>query len=1853
MKNYNHLMWLLFSFMLLTGSQNTYSQNFYSQSGSDPSFQSLINNKTIQVGRNTIPKIPASSIDVNNSVVEVGPYANNSIKDGIRIHTPTHSNIQRKQFSNMKRWYQEDGNTQVFRLFKGDRNVRNTRKGAGRSEAFDPTVQWGRGKWHEWVGTYTIIKPLSCSIFQAKNNKSQWSVMINMSRDGDIVLNHRRSGPDITIAKKMVGKPFHLRVRDNGHNYEVYLNGTKVGEGHFDRPEGTTRFRWGMYKGGDGDVVSDAMILVTGAAVDAKNTTPIAVNKPNIKPLIAISNPTKTSFSSNEKIYVKVNANDIDGSINNVKLYVDNKLIRIESGSPYEWGHAGSPNPNELSNLTPGKTYTLKAVAEDNKGETAEKTMRIQIKAENKKPVVSFGNFPNEVKEGYKLSLSANASDQDGSITKVALYINNNLVREEMNSPYEWGHAGSPNPNELNGRSTGEYRLKLVATDNSGATSETTKVLIIRKSSGGGTTTTTTKPSECVALEQNGVVAVEAEAFTSQSKTNDRKWYVQNGNSNTPKPDPDGSHANSSSKGGYLEILPDTRVTHDDKLINGVNFTNEGGKAAVLNYKVKFKTAGKYYVWVRAYSTGTEDNGVHVGLNGKWPNSGNKMQWCSGKNQWTWESKQRTDAQHCGVAQQIYLNIPSPGVHTISFSMREDGFEFDKFVLSKSYTKPSGNGPEMVLTDCNGGNGGITTGGENQNNNDVKIDGELKKWHKVSLTFNGPNTSETASNNPFLNYRLNVTFTHQNGKSYKVPGYFAADGNAAQSSANKGNKWRVHFAPDEIGKWSYKVSFRKGNNVAVNDSNNAGSAAGFMDGKQGSFNINPSDKFGRDFRGKGRLQYVGEHYLKFAETGEYMIKQGPDSPENLFAYDDFDNTPNDRNRRKNYKAHIRDWKSGNPTWKNGKGKGLIGAVNYIASEGLNSMSFLTMNINGDDKNVYPYVNQNKRTQMDVSKLDQWAIVIEHMQKNGIFAHFKTQETENEMLLDNGNTGTERKLYYRELIARFGHNLALNWNLGEENGIIGDRNQNTAQRKSMAQYFWDHDPYRHHTVIHDGKLPDDLLGNKSRLTGFSLQTNRDDFGNVFRDVKEWIDKSRNAGKKWPVACDEPGDARHALRPDNDAGSSHTDGRKNGLWGALLAGAWGNEWYFGYHHDHSDLSLQDFRSRDKWWDYTRYALQFFDMANLPLTKMRNNNGLSSDKNSYCFAQPGQAYVVYLKNGGTTKLNLNGQSGTYQVKWFDPRNGGNLKNGSVTKVNGGTDRSLGNAPNNGKQDWVILITKGGTTTPNENTKPSVAFKTPTSNPRLESGYKLEVEVNATDDDGNVKHVDLFINNKLVRREVNAPYNWGHAGSPNPNELNGLSDGSYNIRAVATDDDGATAETTFTLTIGEDKPKKPSVRFATQTKDLTVKEGYKLEVEALATDQDGTIEYVELYIGKDLVRRENTAPYNWGYTDADATKMNSLAPGNYTVKAIATDNDGLKSETSFKLTVQSDRSSAPNVSFKTATNNVLVTTGNPIEIEVLATDQDGTIKYVELFINDDLVRRENIAPYTWGYIDEDIQKMNSLKPGSYTIKAIATDNDGNEGETSFDIIIEEDKPRVNTIRPIHDAYMQGATRFNTTELRTESGKRLTYLMFDLNEIDGVVTSAELRLSVATDVGQGPINIYLGNGTNWTEGNLSNSNKPVKGKQLASKNTVYRLGATYIWNLNTIPLDQKISLIVEHASGNDVSFWSKEGVKKPELMVTTQREAKANIINLPITEDIVGKVYPVPARDNIFLRELPNQPRKVEIYSINGAKIISKEFTNRAKYFSPSTSIDININELNTGRFIMKIYLEDKSVIDKHFIKR
>lgn len=199
--------------------------------------------------------------------------------------------------------------------------------------------------------------------------------------------------------------------------------------------------------------------------------------------------------------------------------------------------------------------------------------------------------------------------------------------------------------------------------------------------------------------EKNGLVAIEAEYYYKQSKSLIRQWYrTTKHEAPIVGLDGDDNHTSRASNNSYLEILPDTRATHADKLIHGENFSNDPGKLGVLHYKVKINNPGRYYVWVRAFSTGSEDNGIHVGLDGSWPEHGQRMQWCEGKNEWTWDSKQRTKEVHCGVPYQIYIDIDKSGIYDIQFSMREDGFEFDKFILAKDKNYvPEDKGARVTL----------------------------------------------------------------------------------------------------------------------------------------------------------------------------------------------------------------------------------------------------------------------------------------------------------------------------------------------------------------------------------------------------------------------------------------------------------------------------------------------------------------------------------------------------------------------------------------------------------------------------------------------------------------------------------------------------------------------------------------------------------------------------------------------------------------------------------------------------------------------------------------------------------------------------------------------------------------------------------------------------------------------------------------------------------------------------------------------------------------------------------------------------------------------------------------------------
>jgi len=176
-------------------------------------------------------------------------------------------------------------------------------------------------------------------------------------------------------------------------------------------------------------------------------------------------------------------------------------------------------------------------------------------------------------------------------------------------------------------------------------------------------------------------VRIEAEDFTDK---NDRWMLTSPTSIPNVAADPDEPHNSTASGKANLELLPDTRVTHNDPVSGGPDGSLWGnaGPGPSIDYLVNVPEAGRYLVYVKTYSTGLEDNGIHVGINGTTPDSGERIQTCA-KRRWVWTAAQRTSAEHCGERKKIWVDVPAAGPNKITFYAREDGFELDQFVLLK------------------------------------------------------------------------------------------------------------------------------------------------------------------------------------------------------------------------------------------------------------------------------------------------------------------------------------------------------------------------------------------------------------------------------------------------------------------------------------------------------------------------------------------------------------------------------------------------------------------------------------------------------------------------------------------------------------------------------------------------------------------------------------------------------------------------------------------------------------------------------------------------------------------------------------------------------------------------------------------------------------------------------------------------------------------------------------------------------------------------------------------------------------------------------------------------------------------
>ena len=580
----------------------------------------------------------------------------------------------------------------------------------------------------------------------------------------------------------------------------------------------------------------------------------------------------------------------------------------------------------------------------------------------------------------------------------------------------------------------------------------------------------------------------------------------------------------------------------------------------------------------------------------------------------------------------------------------------------------------------------------------------LKRWHRISLTFNGPQTSETAEPNPYFNYRLDVTFTGPSGQDMTVPGFYAADGNAGRTGADRGNKWRVYFSPNEVGYWSWEVSCRSGKDVSIAKNPQAGEPWKPLDGSSGTFEVVESDRTGRDFRSpdKGLILNRGHHYLTFA-SGKPFLKGGPGVPENMLGYYGFDNTRSNNKRGPLYEnippeeiylhrfaGHTQDWEPGDPDWdrndgpeatRKNAGRNYIGMLNFLGRQhGVSSLYIMMMSVEDDGDDTYPTIAHADKEHYDVSKLDQWEIVFTHAERVGIFSHMLLCESSNDKYYNSeGKTlGRIRKLYFREMLARFGHHLAFQLDLGEENDFTNEQLQEQAAWLKML------DAYDHPVATHNRTK--ELIPRWTALVGdanFDMTAVQADFGNqeIYKFIKEWREKSAAAGNPLVIS----GDEIHGTMTDYDKG------RVEKMWPWYISGGGGYEWYLKKPENHNyDQVIDDYRITKTMPKHIGIAVN--ELIKLPLLEMAPHNELLVDMpKGYCLAQPGVVYAIYDQRKGTSfQLDLSGIEDTFTVQWLNPREGGDWQTGSVKIVKGGGIVDLGQAPNTLDKDWCCIVSK-----------------------------------------------------------------------------------------------------------------------------------------------------------------------------------------------------------------------------------------------------------------------------------------------------------------------------------------------------------------------------------------------------------------------------------------------------------------------------------------------------------------------------------------------------------------------------------
>ena len=175
---------------------------------------------------------------------------------------------------------------------------------------------------------------------------------------------------------------------------------------------------------------------------------------------------------------------------------------------------------------------------------------------------------------------------------------------------------------------------------------------------------------------------------------------------------------------------------------------------------------------------------------------------------------------------------------------------------------------------------------------------------------------------------------------------------------------------------------------------------------------------------------------------------------------------------------------------------------------------------------------------------------------------------------------------------------------------------------------------------------------------------------------------------------------------------------------------------------------------------------------------------------------------------------------------------------------------------------------------------------------------------------------------------------------------------------------------------------------------------IQASASDPGGSVTNVEFRVGASTLANDATSPYS--------ATTNNLPAGNYTLSAIASDNNGARATNSIDVVCNA----RPGVVITNILSGAKFAAPANISIQVSATDSDGTVTNVQFLSGGLVIGSDNTSPFSF--------PLNNAAAGNYSLSAIAADNYGTTATSAIVSAFVLTNSTITAITPLAGGQVQ-----------------------------------------------------------------------------------------------------------------------------------------------------------------------------------------------------------------------------------------